>query len=261
MGAPHKMGEDEKEVVVVADNLVLVDDRAGSRDLAPYIPNSILVRLEFGDVAWSGNGPDGTVQVGAEVKKVGDLVQSITTGRLMGHQMPGLVKEYDYTYLIIEEMWRCGRENAIEVWKQGRWTEARTGRLGWTAVQGIICSLEHMLGVTTKVVGSTSEAGELIRSLARWWGKPWEGHHSHKVIYTGARAKVALREGKVSFTRKVASILPGVGVDRSSAVEAAFPTVEEMVLAEIEEWEQVPGIGKVTAKLVMEALHDAEGEI
>jgi len=242
----------------MSDALVLIDDRAGSKELAPYVPNSILVRLEFGDVAWSGNGPDGTVQVGAEVKKVGDLVQSITTGRLMGHQMPGLVKEYDYTYLIIEEMWRCGRENAIEVWRGGRWTEVRTGRLGFTALHGILNTLTIMWRVRVLSVGSASEAGELVRCLARWWGKRWEGHHSHKVIYTGSRAKIQLAEGKVSIARKVASILPGVGVDRSSAVAEAMPTVESMVLAEVEEWEQIPGIGRITAGLVMKALHEEE---
>ena len=62
----------------------------------------------------------------------------------------------------------------------------------------------------------------------------------------------------MSIARKVASILPGVGVDRSSAVAEAMPTVESMVLAEVEEWEQIPGIGRITAGLVMKALHEEE---
>ena len=243
----------------MSGNLVLIDDRAGSRDLAPYVPDSVLVRLESADVEWSGNGPEGEVRVGAEVKKLGDLVSSIQNGRLVGHQIPKMVEEYDYCYLIIGEIWRCGGENAIEVWRKGRWMEAKTGRLGFTALQGILNSLSVMWEVRTVVASDTPECGELVRCLARWWAKPWEGHKGHRAIYTGARAKVALKDGKATFTRKVASILPGVGVDRSAAVEGAFPTVADMVVASREEWEEVPGIGKVTAKLVMEALHNEEG--
>jgi excinuclease UvrABC nuclease subunit len=48
--------------------------------------------------------------------------------------------------------------------------------------------------------------------------------------------------------------LPGVGVERSGAVAAHFPSVKAMVDARAEEWMMVPGIGKTLAARITTAL-------
>jgi len=238
----------------MSGNVVLVDDRIGSKELAPHIPDSVVVRLEYGDCEFVGNGAEGEVLVGIERKKLGELVTSIRTGRLVGHQLPGMVEYYDVTYLVIEGLVRQGVDNSIEVWRKGRWGEAQTGRLGWTALYGMLTTLSTMWGVSAFFTTNLKETGELVRCLARWWGKPWKSHKAHKRIYTGERAKVSLRDGEVSVLRKVASVLPGIGYGRSDAVEKYFGSVKEMCGATVEEWSEVEGIGKVTAKRVHGAL-------
>ncbi len=239
-------------------NMVLVDDRVGSLELMDHIPDAIEVRLEYGDCEIEGNGPEGKIKVGIERKKLGELVTSIKTGRLIGHQIPGMVKHFDIVYLVVEGLWRRGPQNSIEVWKRGRWGEAQTGRLGWVAMHGLLCSLEEMWGVRVRTTADIRETGELIRGLARWWGKRWERHKGHLTIYTGSRAKVELIDGGVSILRKVSSVLPGVGYERSAAVEEVFGSVERMVGATVEEWMEIEGIGKITAKRVWEAIHEGK---
>ncbi len=242
-------------------NLVLIDDRIGSVELGPYVPDSLIVRLEYGDAEWEGNGPEGKIKVGIERKTLGDLVTSVQTGRLVGHQLPGMVRHYDVCYLVIEGLWRRGPGNVIEVWKRGKWRTAQTGRLGWVALHGLLCSLEVMWGLGIRTTTDIGETGELIRGLARWWGKPWEGHKGHHTIYTGSRAKVELAEGEVSVLRKVASVLPGIGYERSAGVEGKFGSVREMCEAGESEWGEIDGIGKVTAGKVWRALRNETGDM
>ena len=82
--------------------MILVDDRIGAVEIAPLLgsPN-VTCRLEFADFAWSGNGPDGQVDIGVERKSLLDLLASMTTGRLSGHQMVGLTAQYDWVYLLV----------------------------------------------------------------------------------------------------------------------------------------------------------------
>ena len=82
--------------------MILIDSRTGSGELAPYISSPKLVcHLDFADFSFSGNGPEGGVGIGVERKGVMDLLQSMTSGRLVGHQLIGLQKEYDWTYLLV----------------------------------------------------------------------------------------------------------------------------------------------------------------
>ena len=234
-------------------NLVLVDDRAGSVELAPHLKDSLLVRLEYGDVAFQGNGPDGVVKVGVEHKRVGDLLNSIQNGRLSGHQMPGMVGEYDRVYLIVEGLWREGEGGEVEVWK-GRWRE-NYGRMKWSAVQGYLSNLEEMFGVRVRCTGSKGESVRVIEGLVKWWGKKWKGHRAHKVVYGGVKVAANLSGRDVSMVRKVASVLPGIGVQRAEDVEKVFGSVREMCESGEEEWVKVKGIGSVVSRMVQEALN------
>ena len=73
--------------------------------MADLIKDSIIVRMDYGDAMVTGNGPCGQVDIGIERKRIGDLVNSITTGRLSGHQLPGLLAQYYKVYIIVEGMY------------------------------------------------------------------------------------------------------------------------------------------------------------
>jgi DNA integrity scanning protein DisA with diadenylate cyclase activity len=64
-----------------------------------------------------------------------------------------------------------------------------------------------------------------------------------------------LRPGKPSLLRRIAIELPNIGYERVAIVEK-FGTVRRMFEATEEEWRNLEGIGKVTAKNCWEALHD-----
>ena len=85
---------------------VQVDDRVGSRELLPELKRLHIpaekVRLPFADAAFEGNGPAGPVKVGIERKTIYDLMQSMTTGRLSAHQLPGLVQNFDHRWIVVE---------------------------------------------------------------------------------------------------------------------------------------------------------------
>ena len=75
--------------------MIWVDSRIGSKDLAAPLTRlglpAELTTLPFGDIAFEGQGDDrGPLTVGIEFKVLTDLVQSLRSGRLVGHQVPGL---------------------------------------------------------------------------------------------------------------------------------------------------------------------------
>ncbi len=54
--------------------------------------------------------------------------------------------------------------------------------------------------------------------------------------------------------RRVAKELPGIGWERSLAVEKHFVSVLAMMLAKSPEWEKVDGIGKTLAQKIVKAI-------
>src|ERR1035437_1042749 len=118
--------------------MILVDRRIGSNDLlAPLKAARFevqLVELEVGDIAFEGKGPNGTtLNVGVELKVLGDRINSLRTGRLAGHQLPGLLKPYDYAWLLVEGQWRANAAGPVT-------TQKRRGL--WAAVPGKMSASE-----------------------------------------------------------------------------------------------------------------------
>lgn len=243
---------------------VLVDDRAGSRDLIKYEPLKSygeLCRLESADVVMTGNGPDNTeLTVAVEVKSIWDLLSSASTGRLQATQVPAMLEQYDVSWLLYYGGHRVARDGMLEVFKNGRW---QTLRLGSRPVpSGYVEAL--MLDMTTVGVHvhrtyDVAEAVQWLGVLHRWWAKPWEKHHG---MHTLDKSRdVSLMPGMTRGTlqkAKVAAALPGVGFERAVAAARHFRSVREMVNADAREWCVVPGIGKVVAKAVTVAVASEE---
>src|ERR1035437_4551441 len=107
--------------------MILVDRRIGSNDLLAPLKaadfEAQLVELEFGDIAFEGKGPNGTtLNIGVELKVLGDLVNSLRTGRLAGHQLPGLLKTYDHAWLLMEGQWRANAFGQVAALRRrGAW--------------------------------------------------------------------------------------------------------------------------------------------
>lgn len=237
--------------------MILLDDRAGSKDFKPLLPKDTqLTRLQYGDVAFVGNGPDNKpYMVGVELKQVSDALNSMTTGRFAGHQLIGMLEEYDISYLLVFGAYRaCPKSGILQFPRKRGWSDARIGRrrFMWRDFETWLITLETKTALKVRKARDKREAAHLIKTLHSWWtSKDYEKHRSHLALHE-ARESVSLV--KPSLLRKVSACLPGIGWDRSRSVEKHFGSVFEMVVADEKEWLKVDGIGKGIAKKVVKEM-------
>jgi ERCC4-type nuclease len=240
--------------------VIWVDDREGSADLAPLLRQVGLTvelrRMEYGDLCWMGDGPDGPCMVGVEYKKTRDLLHSIRTGRLSGHQLPGMVRDYQHCYLLIEGVMRPDPVTGVLVEPaKGGWRDITLGqqRFMFAEVDNYLTSVEAAGGIRVRRTDRTAVTVATLKNLYQWWQKEWASHKALKAVYTPAPPTALLFDP--SLVRKVAVQLPGVGWERSGAVEKRFRSVVELVRATEAEWMELPGIGKKMAQRIVAALH------
>lgn len=238
---------------------IIVDDRIGSKEIVPYLPENLvrLQRLKFADVQFQGNGPEGIVTIGVEIKRLSDLMSSMKSGRLAGHQAPGMQASCDYCYLIVEGIWRTARDGVLErLTKYRKWSPYKKGRnpMLTTSLYGFCESMRRMFGFEIRFADHTRETATIIHGLHRWWGKEWSQHCSHlqkrQVVVEGHRMF------KPNLVARIAAELPGIGAKKSREVGEHFETVEDMLKATPAEWQEIPGIGEGTA---LEAFHAIRG--
>jgi ERCC4-type nuclease len=241
--------------------MLLVDSREGSRDLSiPLRSEGLeaeLAELEYADVCWMGQGPGGLIPVGVELKTVRDLLSSMRSGRLAGRQIPGMLASYDYSYLLVEGVFRPNPQTGVlEEPRRGGWQELRLGasRFYYDDVELFLTSLDTLTPLRVRRTRSRTETIRAILLLYRWWQKPWEDHGSLKVLYGGPPPSPLPVEH--SLLRKFAVQLPGVGWERSAAVERSFSSVAEAVSANESRWRQIDGIGKVLSRRIVNAIHN-----
>lgn len=233
--------------------MILVDNRAGSKELYPLLPKAktTLTRLDFGDIALDGNGPTGPVLIGIEHKTVGDVLSCIMDGRFAAHQLPGLLESYDYSYLMIEGRTRRAKDGLLWWFHESKrkWILPYGGsQRKPISIEAWVCWLNTMHiqgGISLLYTENKKQSAHYIKSLSRWWSKPWSKHSSLKVFNESARVVCPLT--KVSTRRLMIAQLPGVGWEKSAAIAKHFPSVLAMALASPEEWQSLPGIGKVLA--------------
>jgi len=248
--------------------VILVDDRAGSREFLPLLGGEVVSFHGEGSTADAiipGNGPCGEVLVGVEIKTLADLLASMATGRLAGTQVRALFEaEYDYIWLLIIGRHRPGVNRRLEVFKyvkHGRefWFPCRAGNrdLPYAYVESMITELATM-GIFTRQVEDTRAGATWLLAQAAWWGKPWDGHRAmRKFDRSRERAMVPGMNGdpRKEQDAKIYSQIPGFGWERAWAVAERFTSVMEAGTATAQEWASIPRIGPVLAKVALEALN------
>ena len=65
-----------------------------------------LETLNSADAAFAGNGPDGDVLIGIELKKPADCMACKVDGRFSGHQLLQMAEDYDVCELLVEGIFR-----------------------------------------------------------------------------------------------------------------------------------------------------------
>ncbi|MHC4616339.1 MAG: ERCC4 domain-containing protein [Planctomycetota bacterium] len=242
--------------------MIQIDDRVGSAEIAPYLSGCgkrKLCRLEFGDFAFEGRGEPGqVVKVGVERKTVGDFIQSLTHGRLLSHQLPGMAEQYDRPYLLIEGGWGYGAKGCLLVTQEGKTFRYNHGARGFSpsAISSALQTISVMGGVPVIRAYDMKDSGNQLSWLYAWWQKGFAGHKSlsNPMPATPAINGSLLR--RPSTMERIASCLPGIGGKGCKVVAKAFPSLEAMAWATEEDWVKIEGVGKVTAKKCMEVVRN-----
>ena len=218
--------------------MLLLDPRVGSGELLPYFkPYDVEVdiqMLDFGDMCFWGQGHDGPLLVGIERKIITDLIASMRSNRLSGHQLPGLLESYAFNYIVIEGIWQCGSDGHIEIAVKGGWTPLVVGSrpVLYREVDHYLATLEHRCGITVKYTSNREQTVAYVVSRYLWWQKDWLKHDSFEAVYAPHEERIGGRRG--SFTRRVtgpvelvASQFPGVS-KKAYEFGKHFPNVHSM---------------------------------
>ena len=208
--------------------------------------------LDGGDLMFLGRGPAGKeVTVGVEFKKLRDLLSSLRTQRLQGHQLLEL-QAFDFRFLLIEGEWIANDAGQICIRGYQGWKPA-PGGFSAAELDKTLLGLTLRAGVLVKETSVRRETVRWLQSLYRNFNDVgWEDHHSHTGVY---RPPTLV---KPSPFRNFIMGLPGIGVKTSKAVEAYFKgSPRRAVAARASEWAQVDGIGKKGAETIDRFLEGA----
>jgi ERCC4-type nuclease len=223
----------------------------------------MICRLDSADIMFEGNGPNGAVSVGIEVKTIDDLLQSIGTGRLQATQIPAMVAAYDVRWLLYYGPWQeIASTGALQIQRGKTFHTCRIGEKLMPAefLTSALWTVEAA-GVRVAHVSTPQEAAKWVVSYCRWWSKPWKDHKGLEVFDTSSyRTQLPLTLDTDGATRdmmfraRIAAQLDGVGYRRATMAAAHFRSVLEMVTASVDQWAEVRGIGKVLARHIVEAI-------
>jgi ERCC4-type nuclease len=233
--------------------MITIDRRQGSGDLLRHFPagRGSLGDLEFGDFSFIGKGPQGVpVFIGVERKTLADLISSASSGRLQGHQLPGMLSSYNYCYLVLEGVWTV-KDGDLQHWRRGKWS--RVGGMSARGLHSLLNTLSTIAGFQVVRTDNPQNTVSWLLDLADWWGKPYDRHRGHLGFQVEPRPSTLL--SKPNLVRRVAKELPGVGWERSKAVADHFGSVWHMVTSNQDEWRTIPGIGKTMSASIVDALH------
>lgn len=228
--------------------MILIDNRIGSRDLHPLISvRSKLTRLTSADAAFTGYGPEGLATIGVERKRLKDLIQSMTTGRLSGTQLVNMARHYQYFYIVLEGIWRPNHRTGIieEYTRRGNKTYWRKTKLGeglftGRALHNFINTLSIVCGIPVVRTGNAKHTADWLGDIWSWWQKHWASHRSHRGKYMQPGIAIDVSTARLNLVARVAQELAGVGAVRANAIGKRFDSVEDLVHAGVEEIAQVP---------------------
>lgn len=251
---------------------LFIDPRAGSNKLIEKFPGECQeMMLDFGDIAFWGNGPDNEPwYIGIEYKKVDDMVASIHSGRLTGTQLPGMIRLYDICFIIVEGITYMNRQTGGFMKKMGKYStplrmhyngfhNALTSVETYSALAGKPCIVRQTIGI--------EETVELIRATYSWFQKPWESHSLisrpdqsklQHVSYDLEVVKVESHDAEYPtyWLRKAVFQLDRVGWEVAGKIAEKYQTMEAL-MAETQKGlvDERIGVGGIMAERLYRSLH------
>lgn len=200
--------------------MIFVDGREGSKQLVKPLRECGLdveeTTLNSADIYFEGRGEKGApVAIGIEYKHLSELVGSLRTNRLQGHQLLKMQEDgYDFKYLFVEGELLYNRRGQLL---------RRAGRRDFKPVAGHMTVGELLKRVYVLHLRGglnpwwTQNQRATVKSIEAlyhtWTDTDLDKHGSHIAIYTPPRIV------PISDFREMICRLDGVGVRTSLAIE------------------------------------------
>jgi ERCC4-type nuclease len=177
---------------------------------------------------------------------------------------------YDYCYLLVEGIWRPGSQGELIVGHGtldhgrsfgGTWAPAYGQGIRYRAVDNYLSTMELHAGVIFRRTLTPVETVATVVDLFHWWNdKPWEKHSSHLGVYapavgTSGRSRMNLVRRVISLREKWAMQIDGIDMVIAERAAAQFPSALALAVGTEEEWMEIKGIGKPTAKRIVKEIN------
>ncbi len=236
--------------------MLYVDARAGSKELFPLFPpgTAKITKLEFGDFAFTGNGPnDKILKVGIERKTMGDLLTCLKDGRI-SEQLLGMRQMYDVSYLLHESDYTEDALGYIKYFQNGAWFGTQ---FTYKHIWGFLNTIELRAGLHVFKTEKITESAKWIFELHSWFNdKEFEQHRAHLAPHIDLDPDFRKGREKASLLRRTAAQLKGVGHDKAIEIEKAAGTMNRFMSMSEFDFTQIPGIGKTLSESVWKELHE-----
>lgn len=249
--------------------MILVDGATGSGDLVEVLSHLGLpvkkAHLASGDVAFTGRGIDGeSLAIGIEVKTMGELVGSLQSERLQGHQLLKMQQTYDRSYLIVEGDFNNDRQGRGTLFKHKKSAPMR-GVPNALELEQRLFNLQTRGGLITRHVDTRRDTIRVIHAWYRYWtDKALDEHKSHLAIY--APDMDPELKMPISDFRRFVAMIPGVGYTTSAVLDQYFEgDAEELMRASAAEFAELMTVderkgtnrrlGKALAERIVKFLH------
>lgn len=245
--------------------MIFIDDREEvhkqqSKRIAHYIqsPHKIQ-RMEYADIAFSGNGPNGPTTIGIERKRFRDMIDSMASGRLTGHQFLGLMNSYDQVYILIEGLFKIGKDGHLRRPKGNSWVVVQVGNRPISAkyLYNYLNELFIMCHVGFTFTTSIMNSAFWIDGLYSWWQKKWDSHSALNQFYSPPPPARAFFRPPKELVRMIKEI-EGVGWDRAKAIGRKYSSMKKLCEAKVEDLTKIEGIGKKLAGRILSSLRGGE---
>lgn len=248
--------------------MILVDPRSGAESadkpttvdrLVAYV-RAIGVKcekssLEFADVAFEGNGPDGKILVGIERKTLHDCLHCIDDGRLAAHQLPGMRLMYAVRVLALEGCWKPHDQtgNLMESQNGCNYYECRyrSRTTLYAKLYRYLLSVA-LSGVIITYPRNLYETAYNCCEIYHYFQKPWDQHTS--LLQTQTLAIPDMRV-KPPLVRRWAADIEGIGVKGSMEAEQIFRRPIVLAKATEMDWMRLPRVGVATAQKIVREIY------
>ena len=244
--------------------MILVDGRVGSKELIPYLQRiSMNVKieqttLEYGDAAFEGHGPAGTIAVGIERKSLSDVLNCIDDARFAAHQLPGMRAMYGYNIVMVEGIWKPDSTTGYLMecirtleWRPFRY---RTQMTRYAKLFRFLLTLQ-VAGLGVMITRDMEHTAYNILECYHYFQKRWEDHTS---LLETQKLNMPSLNGRPSLVRRWASELDGIGVKHSMEAEKLFRTPYELASSDESDWIKISGVGAKLARSVVRQIHEVE---